>query len=46
MLTACFSRPEANEAIKVGRMLKTLHYELKEVNQGTVYYIVPIASAA
>ena len=32
--------------IKVGRLLKAMNFERKEIAQGTVYYLVPIASAA
>ncbi len=32
--------------VKVGLLLKALNFERKEVNRGTVYYIVPMSKAA
>ena len=32
--------------VKVGRMLKAMNFERKEVNKGTTYYLVPLQQGA
>ncbi len=39
-------RPTQGMAVKVGRLLTALNFERKEINKGTVYYIVPMKKSA
>ena len=39
-------KPTQGMAVKVGRLLTALNFERKEINKGTVYYIVPMKKIA